>query len=262
MKLFVCMKQVPDTETRIKIGGDGRAIDESGINWVVSPYDEYALEEALRIKDGTGDSEVTVVTVGPERANAALRTCLAMGADRAVHVQDAGIERSDSLGVATMLAAVIRRQPADLILLGRQGVGTDNSQVGPMLAELLDLPHVNVVMKLEVEAESMRAYRQIEGAQEVFESSLPAVVTAQKGLNEPRYASLKGIMAAKKKPIEILGLQDLGISADEVGEKGARVRWNGLQPPPPRPEGRILQGEPEETVPQLVRLLREEVKVI
>jgi electron transfer flavoprotein beta subunit len=262
MKLFVCMKQVPDTESRIKVAGDGLSIDESGINWIVNPYDEYALEEALRIKEKSGAGEVTVVTVGPERAGAALRTCLAMGADKAVHVRDEALEGSDSLGVATVLAAVLRGQPFDLILLGRQGVGTDNSQVGPMLAELLDLPHVNVVMKVEVESGKVRAFRQIEGAQEVFEADLPAVLTAQKGLNEPRYASLKGIMAAKKKPVEVVGLAELGVAAEEVGKQGARIRWAKLEPPPPRPEGKIIEGEPEEAVPQLVRLLREEAKVI
>ncbi|MBI4161528.1 MAG: electron transfer flavoprotein subunit beta/FixA family protein [Acidobacteria bacterium] len=262
MRLWVCVKQVPDTETRIRIGPDGRCIDETGVNWIVSPYDEYALEEALRLRERGGEGEVAVVTVGPERANSALRTCLAMGADRAVRVWDGCLERADSLGIAAVLAAAVRRAPFDLILLGRQGVGTDHSQVGPMLAEILDLPHVNVVAKLEVGEGALRAHRQVEGAWEVFQAPLPAVVTAQKGLNEPRYASLKGIMAAKKKPLEEIGLEPLGLAAAEVGEAAARVSCRKLELPPARPGGRILEGEPERVVPELVRLLREEAKVI
>ena len=262
MELMVCVKQVPDTETRIRIGADGRSIDESGVTWVVSPYDEYALEEALRLREAAGEGEVTVLTIGPERATSALRTCLAMGADRAVHLCDDAVVGSDSLGIATLLATLLRDRPFDLILLGHQGVGTDNSQVGPMLAELLDRPHVGVVDRLEVKDGQVRAHRQVEGAREVFEAPLPAVITAQKGLNEPRYASLKGIMAAKKKPVDTVTLADIGLSSDAFGETGARVRWVGLELPPPRSEGRILEGEPEQVAAELVRLLREEAKVI
>lgn len=262
MNLVVCVKQVPDTATRVRIGRDGRSLDPDGVTLVVNPYDEYALEEALRIRERSGEGDVAVVTMGSQEASRALRSCLAMGADRGIHLQDAAFQGSDSLGTARALAAAIARKPFDLILLGKQGVGTDNSQTGPMLAELLDIPHVNVVAKLEIEGKSLKAYRQIEGALEVVEASLPAVVTAQKGLNEPRYAGLKGIMAAKKKPVEVLGLKDLGLSADEVGEKGALVRWTKLELPTSRTSGNILQGEPEETVVELVRLLREEAKVI
>ncbi|MCZ6671055.1 MAG: electron transfer flavoprotein subunit beta/FixA family protein [Acidobacteria bacterium] len=262
MNLVVCMKQVPDTAARVAIGGDGRSLDPEGVTFVVNPYDEIALEEALRIREKLGEGEVAVVTMGPEKGSAALRSCLAMGADRGIHLQDAAFQGSDSLGTARILAAAIARKPFDLILLGKQGVGTDNSQTGPMLAELLDLPHVNVVVKLEIMGKSLKAFRQIEGALEVIEAPLPAVVTAQKGLNEPRYAGLKGIMAAKKKPVEVLCLRDLGLPADEVGEKGALVRWTQLELPASRSSGKILQGEPEEAVEELVRLLREEAKVI
>ncbi len=262
MELVVCIKQVPDTETRIKIAADGKSIDITGINWVVSPYDENALEEALRIRETKEEGGVAVMTLGPERAASALRSCLALGADRAVHLQDPALEGSDSLGTARALAAAIRRSRFDLVLVGQQGVGTDNSQVGPMLAELLDIPHVNVVTKLEIANGKIRAHRQIEGAVEVVECPLPAVVTAQKGLNEPRYASLKGIMAAKKKPLERLGLQDLGLDATDVGAAGARNRWTRLELPPARQAGKILDGEPEESTAELVRLLRDEAKVI
>ena len=262
MKIVVAIKQVPDTETKIAIAGDGRSVQEGSINWVLNPYDEYAVEEALRLKEARGSGEVIVVSVGPARVGATLRTCLAMGADRALHFNDAAFEGSDSLGVARILAAGIRPLSPDLILAGQYAVGTDNRQVGPMLAELLDLPHVGVVTKLEMADGSLTARREIEGAQEVVQSPLPCVVTAQKGLNEPRYASLKGIMAAKKKPLEEMGAAALGIDAASVGAKGARVTISKLELPPPKQAGKILKDDAETAARELVRLLHEEAKVI
>jgi electron transfer flavoprotein beta subunit len=261
VKIVVAIKQVPDTETKITIAGDGRSIDESNVNWVLNPYDEFAVEEALRLKEARG-GEVIAVTVGPARAATSLRTCLAMGADRGVHLSDPSFEAADSLGVARVLAAAIGPMSPDVIFAGQYAVGTDNRQVGAMLAELLDLPHVGVVTKLEVGEGSLRAHREIEGAHEVIESGLPCLVTAQKGLNEPRYAKLQGIMAAKKKPIDTMDAAKLGLDAATVGAQGARVTITKLEQPPPKQPGRIFKDDPEAAAREVVRLLHEEARVI
>ena len=259
MNIVVCVKQVPDTETRIRFGPDGRWIDESGVTFVVSPYDEFAVEEGIRIREARG-GEVTVVGAGPERVGQALRTCLAMGADRAVHIKDDAIERADSLTIARALATAIKAVPFDLILMGKYGVGTDNGQVGPMLALLLDIPQVCAVAKIELGERVVTAHREIEGAIEIVEAPLPALLTAEKGLNEPRYPSLKGIMAAKKKPIDVRDLSSLGISLPAPGSQS--IRWLKLEAPPARGEGKIFRGDPAESAREVVRLLREEAKVI
>jgi electron transfer flavoprotein beta subunit len=262
MKIAVCIKQVPDTEARIKIGPDGRSIDEAGVNLVVSPYDEYALEEALRLREKHG-GEVAIYSVGDDRVGTALRTALAMGADRAVHLRDVAFEGCDGLGISRILAAALRPEKFDLILFGKQAVGTDRAQVGPRVAELLDLPHVSVVLALSVDGASLRAEREIEGATEVVESPLPAVLTAQKGLNEPRYASLKGILAAKKKEIRVMGAAEIGLDPATVGAAGAAEVWQKLELPPGRSAGKILKDmDPGLAAKELARLLREEAKVI
>lgn len=261
MKIAVAIKQVPDTETKVAIGADGRSLDDANVNMVVNPYDEYALEEALRIKEARGEGEVTVISVGPPTAAQALRGCLAMGADKAIHVKTEAGAELDSLSLSRVLAAAIKDLGAELILAGKFAIGTDNQAIGPMLAEFLGLPHVSVITKLTIGEGSLTAEREIEGALEIHEASLPCVVTAQKGLNEPRYASLKGIMAAKRKPIEERSIADLGLDDDAVA---ARVSWSKLELPPAKAAGKILQGEedPAGTATELVRLLHEEAKVI
>lgn len=257
MNSIVCISQVPDTEAKIKVAADGRSVDEAGIKFIVSPYDEFALEEAIKLKEAKG-GEVTVLTFGPERAAQALRECLARGATKAVHVKgDPGA--TDSLGIARTLAAAIRTIPYDLVFFGKQGVGTDNALVGPMVAELLDLPQVNVVTKLEVGDGTLRAHREVEGAEEVLEAPVPAVVTAQKGLNEPRYASLKGIMAAKKIAIDTKSLADLGLSE---GEMGGGVEVTGLELPPEKAAGRKIDGaDAAAAAKQIVAYIQNEAKV-
>src|SRR5581483_7186300 len=210
----VCIAQVPDTEARIKIAAGGRQIDESGLKFIVSPYDEYALEEAIRLKDSKG-GDVTVVSFGPDRVQQALRECLARGATRALHIKG-DVAAADSLGIARVLAAAIRSIPHDFVFFGKQGVGTDNSLVGPMAAELLGYPQINIVTHIEYGEGKVTAHREIEGAEEVIEAALPAVITAPKGLNEPRYASLKGIMAAKKIAIETKSVADLGLQDSDI----------------------------------------------
>jgi electron transfer flavoprotein beta subunit len=262
MNILVFVKQVPDTETRIHLK-DG-AIDTSSVKWIANPYDEFAIEEALRIRERLGQGKVTVVSLGPDRVKEAIKYALSLGADEGVHVKGDGVALSDPMAVAAVLAAAARKLGYDLILTGKQGLDHDWSQVGVILAEFLDLPHVSVVVNLEIEPASKRgkAKREVEGGVEIVEFELPAVLTAQKGLNEPRYASLKGIMAVKKKVISEWTLADLGVDPASVGESAASVRFVDFALPPPRSAGKILEGEPQETARELVRLLREEAKVI
>lgn len=261
MNSLVCIAYVPDTETRIKIAADGKSIDESDVKWIVSPYDEYALEEALRIREKKGAGTVTVVGIGPERVKTGLRECLARGADEAVWVNSGGGRYLDALATARTLAAVAKAVAHDLLWFGQKGVGYDEALVGPMTAELLDLPHVANVVKLEIGDGQATAHREIEGAHEVVACSLPAAFTAQKGLNEPRYASLKGIMAAKKKAIAEKKLADLGVP--EADPSNAKVRWRKLELPAPRQAVKLVPADdPTAAGKELARLLREEAKVI
>lgn len=259
MNSVVCISQVPDTESRIKISSDGKKIDETGLKFIVSPYDEYALEEAIRLKESKG-GEVTVVSFGPDRVAQALRECLARGATGALHIKGE-LANVDSLGIARVLAAAIKTLTYDLIFTGKLGVGTDNALVGPMLAELLDIPQVNVVTKLEVGEGKLTAHREIEGAEEVIESSMPALITAQKGLNEPRYASLRGIMAAKKIAITTQTVQDLGLSDSDIF--GRRVKLVSLEMPPEKAAGRKIEAsDPVAAAREIVAYIRDVAKAI
>lgn len=264
MNIVVCMKQVLDTEAKIKLKEGNREVDYSGAKLVVNPYDEYAIEEALRIREKFGEGSVVLVTVGPDKAEEALRTGLAMGADRAIHVKDPALQQTDSLGIAMALAAALKEVPYDIILCGKQAVDGDCAQVAPALAELLDLPQVQVVTKLEVAADrkSAVAHRQVEGATVVVETSLPAVITTQKGINEPRYPSLPGIMKAKKKEVKVMNLAGLGLGAEAVSGSGVRLKKGELSLPQPRKGGTVVEGEPAEVVQRLIKYLREEAKLI
>ena len=260
MNIFVFVKRVPDTESRIKINREKNIIDEPGLNFVISPNDEYAVEEALRLREAkTG--QVTVVSVGGDESLVILRKCLAMGADEAVLVKDAAGETYDGLRTARIIAATLKsRYPRfDLLLFGKQSVGADNAQVPSMTAELLGLPQANVVTKLEIGTDKGTAVREVEGGEEKVAFSLPAVVSAQKGLNEPRYETLKGIMAAKKKEIPVVAVDSLGLKPGEL-EVGIEV--TGLEMPPARKAGRILPGSPQEAAKELASLLRNEAKII
>jgi electron transfer flavoprotein beta subunit len=259
MKILVLVKQVPDTATQVKVSADPRTIDTTGITWIVSPYDEFALEEALRIKEKRGQGEVVAVTVGPDRAKEALRSCLAMGADRAVHVNDPALEGADTLTVARALAGVIRQEQPPLVLAGRQAIDDDMGAAAAQVAELLGWPCLSWIMEESVSGDGtrVRAGRQVEGGLEVFDLPLPCVLTAQKGMNEPRYPTLKGIMGAKKKEIRDLKAADLAL-----GDGGPRLAVTALEALPPRPPGRILTGDPADMARELVRALREDVKAI
>ncbi len=263
MNILVCIKHVPDTETRVKITPGGKALDFTDANFVVNPYDEFAVEAGLQLKEKKGTGEVTVLTVGGEDAMKSLRQALAMGADKAVLCSDGAFEGSDAWGVARVLAAAARRLPFDVVFCGKHGVGDDNQQVGSLLAALLGVPAVTVVTGLDFdEAGAVRCKREVEGGTEVVRAALPAVVTCQKGLNEPRYPSLKGIMAAKKKEVATFRAADLGLDPASVGRAAAAFVLREYELPPPRPAGRVLAGEVDQQVRELVRLLREEAKVI
>ena len=248
MNILVCVKQVPDTETAVKIGADGKSIQTQDVNFVLNPYDEYAIEEALRIKEAKG-GEVTLLSAGPEEAKKSLRTGLAMGADKALHL--VCTHQHDSLTLAQALADVIKTSSWDLVLCGKQAVDDDEAQMGIMLAQILDWPSVSTVIKLELGEGKATAHREIEGGIEVVETPLPAVITAQKGLNEPRYASLKGIMMAKKKEI----------AETPCSQAGSKIEVLDLSYPKARSGGKIV-GEGVAAVPALIKLLHEEAKVL
>ncbi len=260
MNIVVFVKRVPDTESRIRPGADGRSVVEEGLSFIISPNDEFAVEAGLRLREAKGGT-VTVVAVGPDEATATLKKCLAMGADEAVLVKDPLPETYDGLRTARIIAAAVgkRFSAFDLLLFGKASVGADNALVPSMVAEMLGVPQANAVVKLAVEGAAGTAEREIEGATESVSFSLPAVVSAQKGLNEPRYETLKGIMAAKKKVIPVVTLEELGMAGDAAAPKVEVLR---IEMPPARQAGRIIPGTPEEAAKALAHLLRDEAKVI
>jgi electron transfer flavoprotein beta subunit len=261
VNVVVLIKRVPDTETRIQIK-DGKVVTD-GISWIISPYDEYAVEEALRlIEKYTG--KVTLLCLGPADAKETIRKGLALGADDAIHLNDPAFEGGDASTTAVVLAAALKKMQYDLVLAGKQAVDEDNAQVAIRVAELLDLPHVNSVIKLDLsdDKKSARCLREVDGDRDIAESSLPAIITAQQGLNEPRYPSLKGIMGAKKKPITDWKASDLGLDAATIGASGAKLEVVHVDPPPARPPGKLIPGDAATAAKELVRLLHEEAKVV
>ncbi|MFZ5597271.1 MAG: electron transfer flavoprotein subunit beta/FixA family protein [Bacillota bacterium] len=256
MKIVVCMKQTFDTEAKIAIGGDGK-ITKQGVSLIMNPYDEFAVEEGLRIKEKLG-GDVTVVTVAGPEGQDALRQALAMGADKGVLI-DPGTDEIDEFTTATILAKAISGMEYDIILGGFRAIDDGSAQVAGRVAEILGLPVVNVVTNLEIADGKAVATSEIEGGTQVLEVSLPAVFTAQKGLNEPRYPSMKGIMQAKKKPMEKIGIGDLGLDAAQIAPK---VKVLSYFLPSPRAAGKIIPGEPADAARDLVKALREEAKVI
>ena len=248
MKIFVCVSHVPDSAAKINLNSDAKSIDKSGITFVISPYDEYAVEEAIRLKEKNG-GEVLAVSLGGDNHKETLRKALAMGADKAVLLKDESPR--DSFAVARALAEYLKGASPDIVLFGKQSIDTDNAAVGSMVAEMMGLPSVSVVVKLEIKDGKVTAEREIEGGHEKVESTIPCVISAQKGLNEPRYPSLKGIMGAKNKPIE----------ERTPAACPAKVELLAIRKPPPKSPGKIV-GTDSSAVPQLVKLLHEEAKVI
>lgn len=256
MEIAVLLKQVPATELMIEIAESGTAIKTDDINWVMNPYDEMAVEEALQIRGATGGS-VTVFSLGPEKAVEALRTALAMGADTAVRIDPEG-RPLDVLATAKVLAGELKKGAFDLIIGGHRAVDDDSYQVGPAVAELLGIPHVSMVIRQELTEGRIRCTRTIEGGTLVVETTLPALITTQRGLNEPRYASLPGIMKAKKKPIDTRTVSETGTDPGKP-----KVTIMAMRLPPQRKGGRIIEGESAAAkAAALVKALREEARVI
>ncbi len=261
VNIAVLVKQVPDTATRIQDRISGGRLDLDGVTWVVNPYDEYAVEEALRIKERVGGT-VTLIGLGPERVDMALKDMLALGADEAVHLMDEAFEGLGARGRAQVLAAAVRRLPQmpDMVWAGWKGVDEDQGLVPIYLANELGWPHLSFVVELALENGKARVRREVEGGKEILEAPLPVVLTAQKGLNEVRYASLKGIMAVKRKVIPVWDAAALGL--DPASLTGGGVSVERIERPADRPPGRIIGGTATEAAAELVRLLRTEAKVI
>ena len=254
MNIIIPLKQVPDTQSTLKIATDGKSIDSTGLSWVLNPYDEFSIEAALRIKSTQPNVVVTLVSIGPDRVQQALRTGLAMGADAAVH-----IKMDDLLGamtVAKVLAAFLKTRSYDLIICGKQAVDDDASTVGPALAGLLDIPQLCVLRKLDCADGMLTVEKETDTGSELWKCPLPALVTIQLGLNEPRFPSLPGIMKSKKIPIEVVPIETLGVGL----KSGFTIEK--LELPPERKAGRMLTGTPTEQVQQLWDALKNEAKVL
>lgn len=254
MNILVLIKQVPDTEAKITVSGG--KVNEAGIKWIISPYDEIGLEEAIRIKEKTGGT-VTAISVGGDQVVSALRTAYAMGADKAVHVKTDDYQMLDAFGISEAIIKAIEGENYDVIFAGRQGSDSDNGQVPLIIATKMNIGCISYAKKVDLQDGKAVVECEAEGGEAVYESSYPVIITANAGLNEPRYPSLKGIMASKKKPIDTKSAADLGVSGE------AKIEIIGFEPPPPRPPGRIIEGdEAEAKAKELAKALHEELKVI
>lgn len=257
MNIYVLMKRTFDTEEKITIAGG--KINEDGAEFIINPYDEYAVEEAIQVRDAHG-GEVTVISVGGEEAEKQLRTALAMGADKAVliNIED-DIENGDQFTTSKIIAEYLKDKNADLILAGNVAIDGGTGQVGPRVAELLEIPYVTTITKLTIDGQNVNIVRDVEGDSEVIETTLPVLVTAQQGLNEPRYPSLPGIMKAKKKPLDELELDDLDLEEDDVEAKTKTIE---IYLPAQKEAGKVLAGDLSDQVKELVQLLHTEAKVV
>lgn len=257
MNIYALVKRTFDTEEKIAVT-NGK-IAEDGAEFIINPYDEYAIEEAIQVRDEHG-GEVTVITIGDEEAEKQLRTALAMGADKAVLINtEDDLDEMDEFTAAKIIAEYLKDKNADLILAGNVAIDGGSGQVGPRVAELLGINYVTTITNLEIDGTSVKIVRDVEGDSETIETSLPLLVTAQQGLNEPRYPSLPGIMKAKKKPLEELELDDLDLDEDDVEAKTETIE---IYLPPQKAAGRILEGDLSDQVKELVELLNKESKVL
>jgi electron transfer flavoprotein beta subunit len=257
MNIYVLMKRTFDTEEKITISGG--KINEDGAEFIINPYDEYAVEEAIQVRDAHG-GEVTVISVGGEDAEKQLRTALAMGADKAVLINtEDDVENGDQFTTSKIISEYLKDKNPDLIIGGNVAIDGGSGQVGPRVAELLNIPYVTTITKLEIAGTTVKIVRDVEGDSEVIETTLPLLVTAQQGLNEPRYPSLPGIMKAKKKPLDELELDDLDLEEDDVAAKTKTIE---IYLPAQKEAGRILNGDLSDQVKELVQLLHTEAKVV
>jgi electron transfer flavoprotein beta subunit len=263
MRIAVCIKQVPDTEARLRVAKDGRWLDEEDLKYVINESDEYALEEGLRIAEKTG-GQVVAISIGPARVKEALRKALSMGAERAIHLEDAAFQGGDALATARALAAAVQKEGFDLVLTGSQSDDVGYGATGSMLAGFLGWPHAWLVMGVEVEgAGSAKVTREMEsGMNEIFRLQLPAVIEVQAGINHPRYASLKGIMAAKKKTIDAPAPGDLGIDPATVGLAGSKIEILSVASPEASKGAEMLSGDAATMVKTLVDKLQKEARVL
>ena len=263
MRIAVCIKQVPDTEARLRVGNDGRWIEEEDLPFVVNESDEYALEEALTLAEKSG-GEVVVFSLGPARVKDALRKALALGAARAVHLIDEAFDGGDALATARALHAAVARESFDLVLTGSQSDDVGYGSTGSVLAGHLGWPHAWLVMGVEADEEgSLRVVREMEsGMNEILRLPLPAVLEIQAGINHPRYASLKGIMKAKKKPLELVGAGDLGLDPSTVGRAGSRLEIVSVAFPESGEGAQLFEGDPEKAARDLVEKLQKEARVL
>jgi len=257
MDIIVCVKHVPETaEADVRIDSTGKSIEKTGLVFDINEWDDYAVEEAVRIKEKLGGT-VTVITVGSEDADSTLRKCLARGADKAIRVTDPKLEGSDGYAIAKVLSKVIKDLPHDLILTGAQAGDDGYAVVGPALAQLLGIPHATLVKKIEFKNGTAVVNRELEGGlEEIVEVKLPAVLTVQTGINEPRYVSIMGIRKAMKKEIKVLSLADIGLSENEVGEAGSWIRIERMYIPPVEKQAEFVKGSPEEVAAKIAELLK------
>jgi electron transfer flavoprotein beta subunit len=263
VNILVFIKQVADTEARIQINGDNKTLEIEN-KYVINFFDEFAVEEAIRIKEQTKESQVTVCTYGPPGAIEALRTAIAMGADRAFLIDSTNCENDDPLIVADILAGFAKKENFNLILCGRQAIDDENASIGPMTAEFLSIPHVSWVTRFEMLDEGkIRVESEIEGGKRVLEVILPALLTTQKGLNEPRVPLITGVMKAMRTEIATVDPATLGITRESLGRDAARVTTLSYESPVQRPPVKIIDGmSPEEKAGELIRVLKEDAKVL
>ena len=261
MKILVFLKKTPDTESKIQISGNNTAIESGDVKFIINPYDEYAIEEAIQLKEKNPGTEVVIASLGDDSVRELIIKGLAMGGDRGLLISNEGLQNADSLAITKVLAGAAKAEKADLVLVGKQAIDDDNMHIGPMLGELLGWAHINVVNKLVIDGTNASAEREAEGGHvEVYKFALPAVIGANKSLNNPRYAALPGIMKAKKKPFDIKKPADFGVDA---GQLQAKVIAKSYKYPPQKPAGQIFKGEAVDAmVAKVVKLLREEAKVL
>lgn len=259
MKILVLIKQTPDTETKIKLSGDGKSIEQGDTKFIINPYDEFAIEEGLKLKEKLGTGEVVIASFGGDSARELIVKGLAMGGDRGLLINNAGLENADSLTISKVLAAAVKAENANIVFCGKQAIDDDNMHVQTMTAEILGWPHINVLTKFDLNGTTARVEREVEGGQvEVYDVQLPAIFGAHKALNTPRYASLPGIMKAKKKPFDVKNAADFGVTGSTP-----KAVIKGYKYPPEKAKGQLFQGETVEVmVEKVVKLLREEAKAL
>ncbi len=263
MNIVVLLKQVPDTESVIEISDTQKSIETEEIKWVINPYDDYSIEEALLIKESVENARIIALTAGSSRSDEALKIAYALGVDEGIRIDTTDVPEMDAFGIATILSAALEKIQYDLIFAGQRAVDNDNYLVPTFVAEQLDLPLVTNIIKQEIQDEKIKCDQVIDGGVAIVEAELPAVVTSQKGLNEPRYPNMRAIMKARKKQVTVFSLADIGISSDDYGPENNKVKTVSFLYPPVRKQGRLIEGAtPAEKATELIKLLKEETDVL